>query len=105
MSPTVTGPQAYNPGGEIMLWESLNKGQTWNRVKQLTANSPRNHNYIRGVLNAHPDFIALWADGHGRQESISNLYFSDKQGNVYLLPREMKSDFEKPIKIEFGQIH
>ena len=30
---------------------------------------------------------------------------SDKQGNVYLLPREMKSDYEKPIKVESSQIH
>lgn len=98
VGPSVVGPQAYNPGGEMMMWESKNQGETWNRVKQLTVNSPRNHNYARGAINAHPDFYALWADGHGRQESISNLYFCDKVGNVYMLPRQMTTDFAKPIK-------
>ncbi len=104
VAPTVVGPQAYNPGGEMMMWESINQGQTWNRVKQLTVNSPRNHNYARGVINADPDFWALWADGDGRKPSISNLYFCDSEGNVFMLPREMKEDFEKPIKVQLGTI-
>jgi len=105
VAPTAVGPQAYNPGGEMMLWKSVNQGKTWNRVKQLTANSPRNHNYARSVINANPDFCALWADGNGRQESISNLYFCSQKGDVYMLPRMMKADFEKPVKVELGAIH
>ncbi len=104
VGPSVTGPQAGNPGGEMMLWESVNQGETWNRVKQLTVNSPRNHNYARGVLHGKSDFMAIWADGHGRQESISNLYFCDAQGNVYMLPRRMESKYEKPVKVELGMI-
>ncbi|MBN2376647.1 MAG: BNR-4 repeat-containing protein [Sedimentisphaerales bacterium] len=104
IGPSVVGPQGYNPGGEMMLWESVNQGQNWNRVKQMTVNSPRNHNYARGVVNAHPDFCAIWADGHGREESISNLYFCNRAGEVYLLPRKMERDFEKPAKVELGKI-
>ncbi len=104
VGPSVTGPQAYNPGGEMMMWESVNKGETWNRVKQLTVNSPRNHNYARGVLYGNPEFMAIWADGDGRQESISNLYFCDEQGTVYRLPAKMEKEFEKPIKVGLGTI-
>ena len=102
--PSAVGPQAYNPGGEMVMWESVNKGKTWNQLKQLTVNSPRNHGYARRPLNLNPDFYAVWADGHGRKPSLSNLYFCDKDGNVYMLPREMKNNFEKPVKVELGKI-
>ena len=104
VAPTAVGPQAYNPGGEMMIWKSVNQGQTWNPVKQLTANSPRNHTYARSPLHAHPDFYAIWADGNCRKLSESNLYFCDKDGNVYQLPREMNNNFERPEKIPLGAI-
>ena len=96
IGPTETGPQPYNPGGEIAMWVTNNEGASWKKVKQLTKNSPRNHTYARHPVNAHPDFYALWADGHGRKPSQSVLYFCDKQGNVRILPREMKGDFATP---------
>ena len=96
IAPTETGPQPYNPGGEMAMWTSKDKGETWQKVKQLTTNSERNHTYARRPVNAHPDFYALWADGHGRRPSQSNLYFCDKEGNVWMLPREMEGDFVKP---------
>lgn len=99
IAPTETGPQAYNPGGEMAMWESHDHGDTWNCVKQLTQNSERNHTYARSPINAHSDFYALWADGNARQASQSCLYFCDKQGNVYQLPEEMDSDFAKPMLI------
>jgi hypothetical protein len=102
IGPTVTGPQPYNPGGEIAMWISRNLGQTWQKVKQLTNDSPRNHTYARRPVNAHPDFYAIWADGHGRKPSLSNLYFCDKQGNVYLLPREMSEELVKPKLFEYN---
>lgn len=96
IGPTETGPQPYNPGGEIAMWVSSNLGQTWEKVKQLTKDSLRNHTYARQPVNAHPDFYAIWADGHGRKPSSSSLYFCDKQGNVRVLPREMSEDLVKP---------
>ena len=90
IAPTETGPQPYNPGGEMAMWERSE--QTWKRVKQLTQDSTRNHTYARSPVNAHPDFYALWADGNARQASKSCLYFCDKKGNVYQLPETMESD-------------
>ena len=96
VAPTETGPQPYNPGGEIALWTSPDRGKTWHKQKQLTVGSPRNHTYARRPVNAHPDFFALWADGHGRKPSLSRLYFCDREGNVRVLPRKMDSEFATP---------
>ena len=96
IAPTEIGPQPYNPGGEMAMWISRNKGKDWQKVKQLTENSKFNHTYSRHPLNAHADFYAFWADGHGREPSESSLYFCDKKGNVFQLPIEMKAEFEKP---------
>jgi len=100
VAPTVPGPQAWNPGGEMMLWESVNRGETWNRVRQLTVNSPRNHTYARLPLDAHPGFYAFWADGHGRQPSESDLYFSTRYGDVFRLPRVMTDETARPERVE-----
>ena len=102
IGPTETGPQPYNPGGEMAMWISRNLGLTWKKVKQLTTNSPRNHTYARRPVNAHPDFYAIWADGHGRKPSQSNLYFCDIQGNVRILPREMSEELVKPMLLEYN---
>ena len=96
IAPTQAGPQAYNPGGEVAMWRSVDQGATWNQVRQMTANSPMNHTYVRRVLNAHPDFVALWADGHGRQPSESSLYFANSAGDVFRLPQVMQGDTSRP---------
>ncbi len=67
IAPTDPGPQPYNPGGEVVLWESLDQGNTWNRIRNLTAGSPYNHGYCRRPIRAHPQFYAFWADGHARR--------------------------------------
>lgn len=99
VGPTSTGPQPYNTGGEMVLWESHNNGQSW-EARAMTANSKRNHSYARRPVHVHDDFYAFWADGHGRKKSKSRLYFSDKNGNVYQLPNNMSADFAKPKQIE-----
>lgn len=101
IAPTELGPQPYNPGGEMVLWISRDKGETWKRSRQLTKNSPRNHTYARRPLNAHPDFDALWADGHGRKPSESYLYFTNREGDhVWRLPQTMTTEFTKPELID-----
>lgn len=102
IAPTQTGPQPYNPGGEVAMWKSTDKGATWHKLREMTTASERNHTYVRRVLNAHPDFVAFWADGHGRQPSESRLYFSDIQGNVYQLPAEMTAEHASPLHV-FGK--
>ena len=99
IAPTEPGPQPYNPGGEIVHWLSPDSGKTWLRNEQLTRGSKMNHTYVRRPVNAHPDFFAFWADGHGREPSASNLYFSDLNGKVYRLPGKMKNEMENPILI------
>jgi len=101
IAPTQHGPQKYNPGGEVAIWTSKNKGKNWKMIKQLTNNSKFNHTYVRRPVNAHPDFYAFWADGHGRKPSKSSFYFTNKSGTkVWMLPRTMKKEFEKPILIK-----
>lgn len=98
VAPTETGPQAYNTGGEIVMWESRNEGRSW-QPKQLTANSQYNHSYPRRPVHAHPGFYAFWADGNGRAPSASRLYFTDDKGNVYQLPEKMNKPYERPVPI------
>ena len=96
IGPTEIGPQPGNPGGEMAMWSSVDQGENWKIVRQLTRASPRNHTYARRPVDAHPGFYSFWADGHGRQPSKSNLCFCDKAGDIYLLPGAMINDFEKP---------
>ncbi len=95
---TEKGPQAYNTGGEVAVWTSNDTGDSWTKAKQLTANSEFNQCYPRRPVNAHPDFYALWASGHGRRKSESTLFFCNKIGDVFELPRQMDADTAKPTK-------
>lgn len=100
IAPTEPGPQPYNPGGEMVMWLSRDEGQSWQRVRQLTSYSRFNHTYARRPLNAHPDFYALWADGHGREPSESRLYFTKRDGErVCRLPVRMTGEFARPDSI------
>ncbi len=96
IGPTEIGPQPYNPGGEMAMWTSNDQGKTWKKVKSLTHDSALNHTYARKPVNVHDDFYALWADGHGRQPSESSIYFCNKAGDVFRLPRKMDGPFAKP---------
>lgn len=101
VAPTAMGPQDYNTGGEMEMWESRDQGKTWTKLKMLTWNSEYNHTYARRPISPHPDFYAFWADGHGRQPSESRFYFCDREGNVYQLPQQMEGDFAKPSLIKY----
>jgi len=98
IGPTENSPQPWGGGGEIVIWESSDKGKTWKRTKQITHNSPRNHNYVRKVVNGVDPFMYFWADGNPDQPSISLMYFGDSQGNVWQLPYTMTEDSQKPQK-------
>ena len=98
IGPTERGPQVHGTGGEMALWESK-EGVSWKKSAMLTSNSSRNHSYARRPVNAHPDFYSLWADGDADKLSESRLYFCNKKGDkVWVLPYEMKKDFEKPVQ-------
>lgn len=101
VGPTETGPQPYNPGGEIAVWESADQGRTWARVEQLTHDSPFNHTYARQPLGADPQFYTYWADGHGREPSVSRLYFYNREsGQVMRLPYVMDRPMMQPEVVE-----
>lgn len=99
IGPTTPGPQAYNTGGEMVLWKSSNQGKTW-KSKTMTSQSERNHSYARRPVQVHKDFYAFWADGHGRKHDISRLYFANKKGHVFQLPDVMDTDVAKPIRLK-----
>ena len=83
-----------NSGGVLPGWFQHILGLQ--AVVQLTSGSERNHTYARRPVDAHPDFYALWADGHARRPSESTLYFSDRDGKVRRLPRVMDGEFAVP---------
>lgn len=100
IGPSVDGPQAYNPGGEVAMWLSKDGGKTWAKEKQLTERSERNHSYVRKPSHARPDFYSIWADGHGRKPSESFLYFSNQKGDVFRLPRNSNDAMITPEKLK-----
>lgn len=103
VGPTHTGPQPIGAGGEIVAWESRDNNEQWRRTRDLTRGSPRNHNYVRRPLHAHPEFAAFWADGDPEAFSPSDLYFASRTGRrVWRLPRTMKSDFAEPERVRLG---
>ena len=93
IGPTDDGPQPFNPGGEMVMWKSTDRGASWTRARQITSTSDYNHTYARRPVNAHPDFMALWADGHGRRESDSRLYICDATGQACRLPTRMTDEW------------
>ncbi len=97
IAPTESGPQPYNPGGEVVMWTSNDQGKSWTKIRQLTHDSTLNHTYVRKPVNAHPDFYALWADGNARKPSECHLYFTNQKGDhVWRLPEKMDGDFATP---------
>jgi hypothetical protein len=101
VGPTEAGPQKLGAGGEMALWESIDEGKSWKKIRNVTQNSARNNSYARRPLKANPDFYAFWADGNPDKLSESRLYFTNQKGDkVWALPYDMKEDFAKPQLIK-----
>lgn len=98
IGPTENSPQAWGGGGELVLWESTDKGKTWKKVKAITANSPRNHNYVRKVVHGIAPFQYFWADGNPSVPGKSFLYIGDSKGNIRQLPYVMTQDRQLLVK-------
>lgn len=97
IGPTEPGPQPVGSGGEVAVWTSRDEGKTWQKECDVTTGSPRNHNYVRRSVNAHPDFYAFWADGNPDEFSPSYLYFANREGTkVWRLPYDMEGEFAPP---------
>jgi hypothetical protein len=101
VGPTEAGPQKLGAGGEMALWESVDEGQSWKKIRNVTQNSPRNNSYARRPLKVNPEFYVFWADGNPDKLSESKLYFTNQKGDkVWALPYDMKEDFAKPQLIK-----
>jgi hypothetical protein len=101
VGPTEPGPQKYGTGGEIALWISGDEGGTWRKVTNITENSKSNNSYARRPINANKQFYSFWVDGDANNFSESHLYFTDEScKKVWVLPYNMKKDFEKPLRIK-----
>jgi hypothetical protein len=97
IAPTEPGPQKHGSGGEIAIWISHDQGQTWLKSRHVTRNSASNHGYVRRPVNAHPDFYGFWADGNPDKHSVSQLYFTDRDGSqVWRLPYDMEGRTAEP---------
>ena len=104
IGPTGPGPQAYNSGGDMVLWTSRDRGVTWKKERLITSGGPYNHSYARKPFDAHPDFFCFWADGNGREPSPSRLYFCDRTGKkVFMLPETMTHEREKPVRMKMSE--
>lgn len=100
VGPTQIGPQEYGAGGELVIWESKNEGESWKKSIEVTAKSKMNHGYVRRPLNYKSPFCFFWADGDPHQFSRSTLYFGDFEGNVWQLPYNMGQKYVKPLTIK-----
>ena len=105
IGPTEPGPQPVGSGGEVAVWLSRDAGRTWTKQRDATRGSTTNHNYVRRVIDAHPDFYAYWADGNPDEFSPSRLYFANREGDkVWRLPDEMDGPTARPIRVGLGGI-
>lgn len=100
IAPTKNLPQIHGAGGEVVLWESKDSGFSWKIRKQFTFNSPRNHNYVRRVVNGQSPFLYFWADGNPNTFSPSHLYIGDVKGTVWQLPYTMKQDEQELQRLQ-----
>jgi hypothetical protein len=98
VAPTDPGPQRWGTGGEVVVYRRGDDG--WKRERALTADSERNHTYVRRPRNAVSPFEALWADGNTRRESASRLYMASQDGTAaWQLPDQMDNRWESPRKV------
>jgi hypothetical protein len=95
-APTEIGPQVYQTGGEMVIWESTDRGRTWTTRARVTGGSEANHTHARSALQAKDPFFAFWAEGDPTKLSPSRLYFGDSQGRYWRLPYTMAEDWATP---------
>lgn len=99
IAPTENVPQTWGGGGEIVMWQSSDKGKTWKNTRQITKRSVRNHNYVRKSVNGRDPFMYFWTDGNPDSMSPSLMYFGDSKGNVWHLPYDMLGENQRPIRV------
>ncbi len=99
IAPTGRGPQPYNMGRLHCDVDQQASVQHWQKVRESKRGWELNQSYPRRPMSANPGFYTFWPDGKGRKPSKLNLYFSDKNGNVFMLPDTMNKFFMKPQRV------
>ncbi|WAC20524.1 BNR-4 repeat-containing protein [Luteolibacter sp. SL250] len=96
-----SNPQRFwGNGGELEMWTSSNQGLTWTKVRHVTENSPRKHNYVRKPQDGHGRFHSFWADGNPEVLTESHLYFGAAGGTrAWELPYHMTTATAKPVEV------
>jgi hypothetical protein len=94
------GAQPFGTGGDLEMWLSGDQGQSWSKVNRMTGDRTRNHGFARRPVNPHADFYAFWADGDAHRPSESSLYFCNRKGDVFRLPRVMDGASAKPERVK-----
>ena len=94
--PSEPGPQLWGTGGEIAVWKTTNAGKKWKKTAMLTKDSPYNHGYVRRPFGGTDPFFCYWADGNPDRITSSRIYFADSRGNIWVLPYDMKQEWETP---------
>lgn len=93
----------WGQGGEMELWISEDRGESWVKQKTITKNSSRKHGYPRTVEHAEDPFCYFWTDGDPARFSEAHLYFGNRDGTQYWeLPYAMAGDADwvEPMRVK-----
>jgi len=93
------GGQATKDGGEIELWESSN-GTSWSKSKEITQNSPNQHNMLKTVADGLDELPIIWSYGDASPtkvmiDTLERVCIVRCQGasvNIYYNQGILKSD-------------
>ncbi|MDA0746091.1 MAG: BNR-4 repeat-containing protein [bacterium] len=80
----VTASQPVEDGGEIEVYQSRDKGRTWEHTASLTSGSEYSHNNVKGVFNPGADsgeFRMFWSYGDSlwpaASEEVRMFYYGE----------------------------
>ncbi len=56
--------QPWEDGGQIVEWQSVDRGATWKSLRQVTRSGKYSHNHVKTVFQQrHDDFRVFWSYG------------------------------------------
>ena len=70
---------------------------------QIEGGANYKQEYVRRQEDYKAPFCFFWAVGNSHIFSKSELYLGDFDGNVWILPYDMKEKNEKPVQVFFNK--